>query len=593
MIPQEFIDQLVDRLDIVEIIGRYVPLKKAGQNFSACCPFHNEKTPSFSVSPSKQFYHCFGCGAHGNAIRFVMDHTGTPFIETITQLAQQVGMEVPRETSRQSPEERQTQRNAHQAAYDLLQSVTHLYSDQLTHTPHAQQYLKQRGVNQESIDSFKIGYGAGRGNNSVLHHFASQRALLLEHGLIAISERDQQPYDRLRDRLIFPIQDGQGRYVGFGGRSLHDENTPKYLNSPETPLFNKSRLLYGLHLARPHFRTADCAIIVEGYLDVIMLHQYGIKHAVATLGTALNPEHLKMLFRQTSTIVFCFDGDAAGQKAAQRALDHSLTIIEDGQTIRFLFLPEQHDPDSFVRQFGTDAFNKHIEAAPPLSEVWIDRWLKQHPPTHAEARAALWKGAKQDLETIIHAPLLTKFLREALYDKINTAQRKANAPTSSNKNTYSSNYKKGSKYSKRSDYEEIMPPPQQERSFWHSALEVALCAPHLIPKLPPIPSGSNQPEAKALKALLSLPYQESGGFDFSHPSLKSYQTIFNDTIERTQKKGQSHTDFDAEAELEALCRKAHSVANPLLTSHRSPSTMTEAEKEALRLHFAQKKNSNK
>lgn len=380
MIPQEFIDQLIERLDIVEVIGRYVPLKRAGQNFSACCPFHNEKTPSFSVSPSKQFYHCFGCGAHGNALRFVMEHTGTPFVEAVTQLAQQVGLEVPQDTSRQSPEQRQAHRDAHHAAYTLLQSVANFYHDLLPRAEHAQRYLEQRGINADSIKTFQIGYAAGRVPNALVQHFSTHHSALQEHGLISLRERDQQPYDRFRDRLMFPIYDGQGRCVGFGGRCLDDENTPKYLNSPETPLFNKSRLLYGLHLARPHFRPAGCAIVVEGYLDVIMLHQHGIQNAVATLGTALNPDHLKLLFRQTDTIVFCFDGDAAGQKAAQRALDHSLGMIEDGQTIRFLFLPENHDPDSFVRAQGAAAFQKQIEQAPPLSEVWITKWLTQHPP---------------------------------------------------------------------------------------------------------------------------------------------------------------------------------------------------------------------
>lgn len=552
MIPQDFIQTVLDRTDIVEVVRRYVPLKKAGQNFSACCPFHQEKSPSFSVSPSKQFYHCFGCGAHGNALTFIMEHTGAPFVEAVKQLAQQAGLEVPQSEIKIPSERHFLENRQNEAAYNLLTAVASFYMEKLHQFKHAQTYIQERGISQDIIDAFKIGYAPNQPNQSVSQQFHTEHTLLQEQGLSLISEKTNKPYDRFRDRIIFPIHDTQGRCVGFGGRSLQNEQTPKYLNSPETSLFNKSHLLYGLHLARMHFKVGH-ALIVEGYMDVITLHQYGFKNSVATLGTAINTEHLKKLFRYTDTLIFCFDGDQAGQKAAQKALDHGLSVIQDGQTIKFLFLPDNHDPDSFLKQHGKEGFQQQIAQGKPLSEVWVSRWLDQHPPTHAEARAALWKGAKQELNTLTQAPLLAKFLREDLYHRVSTFNRPSHnkiAHATSQKPPFQPFTKGKTKAHEFNPTEMSLSLPRPRPSLWRTALDLALFAPSIRDKIPTPDQHIPDQDAQALLALLAIaPALEKIEHIKDHIQLKKHMLALESSINRI---ALWDNQFDIQAELNGL-----------------------------------------
>jgi len=356
-IPQHFLQELLARADIVEIVGRYVPLKKTGANFSGLCPFHGEKTPSFTVSPSKQFYHCFGCGKNGNAIGFLMDHTGAGFVETVHELAQQYGLQVPEDE--RSPAERaraaeQTEQRA--SLTDVLARAADAWRKQLKASPRAIDYLKRRGLSGQVARQFGLGYApeGWRGLASVFPDYADP--LLVESGLVIVSEDDEgKRYDRFRDRIMFPIRSVKGEVIGFGGRVLGDDK-PKYLNSPETPVFHKGRELYGLFEARTALREQGYALVVEGYMDVVALAQQGLGNAVATLGTACTPEHVHKLFRFTDHIVFSFDGDAAGRRAAHKALEAALPLATDTRSVKFLFLPPEHDPDSFVRAEGVEAF---------------------------------------------------------------------------------------------------------------------------------------------------------------------------------------------------------------------------------------------
>ena len=366
-IPQSFIDDLLDRLDIVEVIDRRVPLKKSGKNFSACCPFHDEKTPSFSVSQEKQFYYCFGCGAGGNAIGFIMDYERMEFPRAVESLADLAGLEVPREAAA-FQEQPQQKKNI----YTILEKVTDYYRQQLKQHPQKQQaidYLKNRGLSGEIARDFDIGY-APRGWDNLLKELGTtdeEKQLLIDGGMLIEKEEENKLYDRFRDRIIFPIRDNRGRTIAFGGRVLGDDK-PKYLNSPETPVFHKSRELYGLYQARKANRQLERLLIVEGYMDVVALAQHGINWAAATLGTATSTEHLKIIFRQCPEVVFCFDGDEAGRKAAVRALESALPAMEDGRRAKFLFLPQGEDPDSLVRDIGANNFILLVNKAMPLEE---------------------------------------------------------------------------------------------------------------------------------------------------------------------------------------------------------------------------------
>ena len=405
MIPKSFIHDLLNRLDIVDVIERYVPLKKAGANYVACCPFHNEKSPSFTVSQSKQFYHCFGCGAHGTAIGFVMEHGGLGFVDAVEELARSVGVTVPRE----APMPEQTQHKVTPDLYEVMQSATRYYRDQLKQSSPAIDYLKRRGLSGEIALRFGIGY-APQGWQNLGNVFANyQDSSLLETGLV-IENEDGKRYDRFRDRIMFPIVNTRGQVIGFGGRVL-DSGEPKYLNSPETALFEKGRELYGLFHALKAIRAKRQVLVVEGYMDVVALAQHGVEYAVATLGTATTPYHVQKMLRLTDKVMFCFDGDAAGQRAAWRAMENALPQLVDGKSIGFLFLPSRHDPDSFIREHGTAAFEQLLQEALPLSS-YVLRELSTQVDLHTqEGRTALLQRAKP-LLTVISAPTTALLLRK-------------------------------------------------------------------------------------------------------------------------------------------------------------------------------------
>ncbi len=369
-IPQHFIDELLARVDIVDLIDSRVPLKKAGKEYKACCPFHQEKTPSFTVSQSKQFYHCFGCGAHGSAIGFLMEYDKLSFPEAIHELARELGLEVP-QTGPRPP----LQANPDPDLHELLERIARHYRQQLKQHPNkdeAVNYLKQRGISGDIAARYELGY-APPGWNNLERHFDQQA--LLATGMLIENERGSR-YDRFRNRIMFPIRNRRGQVIGFGGRVLGDEQ-PKYLNSPETALFHKGRELYGLYQARQAARAHDQLLVVEGYMDVIALAQHGIDYAVATLGTAITPEHLRELIRHSQHITFCFDGDRAGQAAAWRALETALPLLQDGLQLRFLFLPEGEDPDTMIRRSGNEGFQQLLTQATPLSEFLLDKLTQQ------------------------------------------------------------------------------------------------------------------------------------------------------------------------------------------------------------------------
>jgi DNA primase len=393
VIPDSFKQELLHRVDIVDVIERYVPLKKGGANYLACCPFHTEKTPSFTVSPSKQFYHCFGCGAHGNAISFLIEYQGLGYVEAVKDLAESVGMKMPEfEPRTKKPE-------GGPDLYEIMERACDYYREQLKAAPRAIEYLKGRGLTGKIAARFGIGYApeGWQSLESVFPSYADKS--LKEAGLVVDPEGGGRRYDRFRDRIMFPIVNQRGSVIAFGGRVLGD-GEPKYLNSPETPLFEKGRELYGLAQARSAIRTEGRAIVVEGYMDVVALAQHGIEYAVATLGTATSASHVQKLLRQTDEVVFCFDGDAAGRKAAWHALEVSLPNLADNKTMRFLFLPPEHDPDSFVREKGKEAFEKKLEAARPLSEFFVEELMGRVELKTYEGRAQLVHEAKPLLKQI-------------------------------------------------------------------------------------------------------------------------------------------------------------------------------------------------
>jgi DNA primase len=375
-IPQKFIDDLLDRVDIVEVIDRRVKLKKTGKNFSACCPFHDEKTPSFSVNPGKQFYYCFGCGAGGNALGFLMDYERLEFPEAVESLAQTVGLQVPKEELRpgQTPPQ-----DTNRPILEQLEQATRFYEHSLRKHPEAKRavaYLKGRGLSGEIARAFRVGFAPPGWDNllQTADKDAQQIKRLTDGGMLVTNDRGRT-YDRFRDRIVFPILDARGRVIAFGGRVLGDDK-PKYLNSPETPVFHKSRELYGLYQARKSERSLNRIVVVEGYMDVIALAQYGIGYAVATLGTATSEAHMERLFRHVPEVVFCFDGDEAGRKAAFRALESTLPVMHDGRQARFLFLPDGEDPDSLVRARGAEHLEHLFSSATPLENFLFD-WVAQ------------------------------------------------------------------------------------------------------------------------------------------------------------------------------------------------------------------------
>ena len=417
MIPQSFIQDLLNRVDIVDVIEGHLPLKKAGANYIACCPFHGEKTPSFTVSPTKQFYHCFGCGAHGTAVSFMMEYVGVDFIEAINDLASRVGIQVP------APEKKEydgasdfrvggeNKESSSQNMFEAMSTITKFYKDQLKCSKRGINYLKKRGLTGETAARFGIGYSPAGWQNLAEIFPDYEAPILVKIGMVKENE-EKKRYDRFRDRIMFPILNLKGKVVGFGGRVI-EKDEPKYLNSPETPLFEKGQELYNLFAARRAIRDAKKVLVVEGYMDVVVLSQYGIEYAVATLGTATTPRHVQKLLRQTDNIVFCFDGDDAGRKAAWRALENSLAQFVDGKSVGFLFLPDGEDPDSYVQKFGKDSFEGLIDQALPLSVYLFQRLSEGINLQTSEGRTKLVENSKPLLAQIT-APILSLMLIKRL-----------------------------------------------------------------------------------------------------------------------------------------------------------------------------------
>ena len=411
LIPQDFIDQVLARSDVIDVINARVPLKKHGREYQACCPFHNEKTPSFTVSPTKQFYYCFGCGASGSSITFLMEYEHLDFVEAVESLASSMGMQVPRQEAKQRSPLQQKQRKGLE---ELMEEATRYYQQQLKKAPAAVDYLKQRGLSGEIAQTFSLGYSQQSWDAVIKYlgkNYSPQQ--IIDSGL-AISKDNGGSYDRYRDRIMFPIRNRKGQVIGFGGRVMGDD-TPKYINSPETQLFHKGNELYGLYEARNATRKLDRVIVVEGYMDVISLAQYGISYAVATLGTATTRQHIEMLYRTVPEIIFCFDGDRAGKEAAWRALENALPVLRDEKEIRFLFLPEGEDPDTLVRRIGQEAFEAGYAEASSLSSYFIEGLSSRFNISSNEGKARFLTEAggllKQVPESLLKDQLIANLSR--------------------------------------------------------------------------------------------------------------------------------------------------------------------------------------
>ncbi len=391
-IPQNFIDELLGRVDIVEVIDNHVPLKKKGREYTACCPFHTEKTPSFTVSQDKQFYHCFGCGVHGTALGFIMDYTHSDFLEAIETLARIAGIEIPSEPA--------TVRQDYQELYDVLAKASDFYYQALRNNTAAIDYLKRRGLSGGAAKAFQIGFAPAGFDTLVKHIGEEHMPIMIQAGLVAENDRGNR-YDRFRNRIMFPIRDRRGRTIAFGGRALEDIS-PKYLNSPDTPLFHKGRVLYGLYESRKVMQRPAYLLLVEGYMDVVMLAEHGINNAVAALGMATSQQHLEQMYRQTREIIFCFDGDKAGRNAAWRACETLLPIYQDGLEAKFMFLDEGDDPDSLVRRLGAEGFTEKLKAALPLSEYIFEHEEEDISMASLEGRARLAEKIKPILNRLPH-----------------------------------------------------------------------------------------------------------------------------------------------------------------------------------------------
>ena len=409
-IPDAFIEELLARTDIVEVIERRLPLKRAGNEFHALCPFHNEKTPSFTISPSKQFYHCFGCGAHGSAIGFLMQYEGLEFRDAVEDLAQSAGLQIPEEAAGGRPRPKQ-------GLLEIMERASEFFQQSLKQHPAAIEYLKQRGLSGEVCRDFGIGYAPASWDALQKHLGTDEATLALMKRGGLLSQGDRSAYDKFRDRIMFPIHDRRGRVIAFGGRAIADDG-PKYLNSPETELFHKGHELYGLFLARKRAGKLDSLIVVEGYMDVVALAQFGIHNAVATLGTATTPDQATLLLRATDTVIYCFDGDEAGRKAAWKALQATLPRLVDGKQAKFLFLPEGEDPDTVVRSEGTERFLAMLDTAQPLSDFFFDRMTAEVDMDSIDGRAHLVQAARPLLETLPEG-----VFREMMMEKLETLAR--------------------------------------------------------------------------------------------------------------------------------------------------------------------------
>ncbi len=530
LIPQTFIDDLLNRTDIVDVVSSRVQLKKTGKNFSACCPFHKEKTPSFSVSPDKQFYYCFGCGAGGNALGFIMDHDNLDFPQAVDELAKAAGMEVPREESGRNQKPRQP---TDSPLYPLLTAAADYYRQALKSHPTrkaAVDYLKGRGLSGEIARDFGLGF-APPGWDNLLKHLSSdslQQKAMIDAGLLIENAESGKRYDRFRDRVIFPIRDSRGRVIAFGGRVLGDDK-PKYLNSPETPVFHKGQELYGLYEARKSNRDLDEVMVVEGYMDVIALAQQGLRNAVATLGTATSEEHLKRLFRIVPSVLFCFDGDQAGRSAAWRALESTLPSLQDGRRARFLFLPEGEDPDTLVRSEGTDAFRARInQQAQPLADYFFQQLTQEADPRSLEGKAHLATLAVPLIDKIPGANLRTLMrLRLSEITGLNSealGQAAQSAPAEE-----PPSYDPSAYYDVVPDYghEEYSPQPEQNwqkksgqkgngQKKWEKSWDKKGKRPDFQPRAPRVAAPVESPTLTALRTLLHHPELAHKVEDASH-----------------------------------------------------------------------------
>lgn len=531
LIPQSFIDDLLNRSDIVEVVGSRIQLKKTGKNYSALCPFHKEKTPSFSVSPDKQFYYCFGCGAGGNALGFVMDHDQLDFPQAVEELAKRAGMEVPREDSGRKHKPRQP---VDSPLYPLLAAAADYYRQALKSHPTrkaAVEYLKGRGLSGVIARDFGLGF-APPGWDNLMKHLggdALQQKALIDAGLLIENAENGKRYDRFRDRVMFPIRDSRGRVIAFGGRVLGDDK-PKYLNSPETPVFHKGQELYGLYEARQANRDLDEIMVVEGYMDVIALAQQGLRNAVATLGTATSEEHLKRLFRIVPSVLFCFDGDAAGRKAAWRALEATLPNLQDGRRARFLFLPDGEDPDTLVRAEGTDAFRARIQQhSQPLADYFFQQLSEEADPRSLEGKAHL---------ATLAAPLIEKIpgnnLRALMRQRLaeisglngEALQHMAAAPVSAPSSTPTYDdytyYDASPAYGEPDHFEPPEPVQPQPRNGkpgkkeWKKDWKKNGQGPDLMPRGPRTPATVEPPALTTLRTLLHHPELAQKVEDVSH-----------------------------------------------------------------------------
>lgn len=602
MISQSFIQELLNRIDIVDVIEQSIPLKKSGSNYVACCPFHNEKTPSFSVNQSKQFYHCFGCGKHGNAINFLIEFSGVSFIDAVENLAAQVGMQVPRNNvasskvvdrsssnltsvvdAQKSIEKKQDDQILRCMA-DQLKVAADYYREQLKHATKAISYLKQRGLSGELAARFKIGYApSGLRNLSQIFIDYDQdesENLLLRNGLIIRSSNGKY-YDRFRARIIFPIHNQKGQIVGFGGRVIDAEGEPKYLNSPETPLFIKSQELYNLFSARKAIRESGRVLVVEGYMDVVMLSQYGIDYAVATLGTATTSSHIQKLLRQTDEIIFSFDGDNAGKKAAWRALETSLAHLKDGKKISFLFLPDGDDPDSFIRKFGKQTFESLFEKAIPLSDMLIGELSSRVNLQSSEGRAAVIQIAKPLIQ-LISAPILKLILIKRLSQLAGVNQE---ALTKIFENKIKNASVQSSKQIENLRSQPISP--------YHKLMKILLLAPRFIYKLDQdlsfLFNGTPQQIGRALEALVnfykSLSSQELETQQIPETLLHFSETTHAEELNKTTElKLGWENEIDLEAEFLGLLSRIKDIQRKermTVLQNKPLNLLTEQEKKEL------------
>ena len=531
LIPQSFIDDLLNRTDIVDVVSSRIQLKKTGKNYSACCPFHKEKTPSFTVSPDKQFYYCFGCGAGGNALGFVMDHDQLEFPQAIEELAKRAGMDVPREESGRGHKPRQP---VDSPLYPLLNAAAEHYRQALKSHPqrkYAVEYLKGRGLTGEIARDFGLGFAPPGWDNLLkqLGGDALQQKVMIDAGLLIENAENGRRYDRFRDRIMFPIRDSRGRVIAFGGRVLGDDK-PKYLNSPETPVFHKGQELYGLYEARKHNRDLDEIMVVEGYMDVIALAQQGLRNAVATLGTATSEEHLKRLFRIVPSVLFCFDGDAAGRKAAWRALEATLPNLQDGRRARFLFLPDGEDPDTLVRAEGTDAFRARIQQhSQPLADYFFQQLSEEADPRSLEGKAHLATLAAPLIEKIpgnnLRA-LMRQRLAEITGLNGEALQHMAAAPVAAPSSTPTYDdytyYDASPAYGEPDHFEPPEPVQPQPRSGkpgkkeWKKDWKKNGQGPDLMPRGPRTPATVEPPALTTLRTLLHHPELAQKVEDVSH-----------------------------------------------------------------------------